>query len=77
MTPNQALTVARIRRMLASGEARRQREAAGISQTETSEVVGVTAATVCRWESGERVPSAAHALAYAGLLDLLREEVPA
>lgn len=71
MKANEAVAIARVRRMFASGEARRRREAAGLRQAETGSTAGVTAATVSRWESGQRVPGSEHALTYASLLDLL------
>lgn len=79
MNPQNALTIARVRRMLVDGSARQHREQARITQTEVAAALGVTPATVSRWESGERTPTTRLALAYAGLLELLEhdEAVPA
>jgi transcriptional regulator with XRE-family HTH domain len=65
----QRLTV--VRRLAASGEARRRREAAGISLAELAEHCGVDASSVWRWERGVRRPRGDAALRYGRLLDLL------
>lgn len=57
-----------IRRLLRSGQARLMRHEAGLSQAEVARLLGVSCATVSRWESGSRVPRAADALNYFELL---------
>jgi transcriptional regulator with XRE-family HTH domain len=77
MTPRDTVAIAKVRRMLADGTARARREEARITQTEMACALGVTHATISRWESGDRVPLTRYALAYASLLDLLGDEVAA
>jgi DNA-binding transcriptional regulator YiaG len=68
----------RIRRRLPEPRIRRLvREAAGISQSELAETLGVSTATVCRWESGKRRPRGAALESYVRLLDELRSLEPA
>lgn len=76
MTARNALAIARVRRMLADGSAREHRERARLTQGEVADALGVSPATVSRWEAGQRVPLTRYALAYARLLSLL-DEVPA
>jgi DNA-binding transcriptional regulator YiaG len=62
----------RIRDLCQSGEARRIRIAAGVSQTEIADDIGdVTPAAVHRWETGGRRPHGKPALRYLELLDIL------
>jgi DNA-binding XRE family transcriptional regulator/predicted GIY-YIG superfamily endonuclease len=60
--------VARIRRELASGLARRRREATGMRGTELATMIGVTRQAVNLWEHGIKVPSVTNSLAYAKAL---------
>jgi DNA-binding XRE family transcriptional regulator len=53
---------------LASGKAREARKAARVTQADLAEALGVSRQAVTGWESGQRVPSSAHALAYGRLL---------
>ncbi len=53
---------------LASGRARNRRELAGARQGDVAAALGVTRQAVSKWESGQSVPSAAHALEYGKLL---------
>jgi len=71
----QLLEISRVRRLAADGSARYARIRAGLSLAEVGEAVGVSAATVCRWELGQRRPVGRAALAYARLLDGLSEDL--
>lgn len=64
-----------IRAAVASGEARRLREAAHLSIGEVARACGVDQSTVWRWERGNRSPRGASALRYADLIDSLRQSV--
>lgn len=65
--------VAKVRALLRSGAARSIRVAAGISQAEVAADLGVSGATICRWERGNRMPRAPIALRYGALLhELMR-----
>lgn len=68
-----ALSLARIRRLLADGTARRIREQAGLSRAEIARDLGVDESAIYRWEAGRRVPRAAVAARYADLLAELLE----
>lgn len=63
--------IVRIRADLVAGDARRARAAAGVRQAEFASAIGVSRQAVSQWESGRRVPSARHALAYGRLLQRL------
>jgi DNA-binding XRE family transcriptional regulator len=66
--PSDLAFVVRTRADLKSGEARRQRESAGVSAAEIAAVAGVSRQSVGGWETGKSVPSAVHALAYGKAL---------
>jgi transcriptional regulator with XRE-family HTH domain len=76
MNMREILQLAEVRRLARTGEARRVRQAAGLTETEVAAVVGVSMPTISRWESGQRRPrGGAPALAYAELLaELARRE---
>lgn len=61
-----------VRQFTTSGDARRLRELARLSQSEVGRSVGVDASTVARWERGERLPRGEAAIRYARLLDRLQ-----
>ena len=66
----------RMRAQLPSPEARRAiRKEAGVTQEAFGKELGVTGATICRWENGDRTPSGAELRAYADLLDRVRHEI--
>lgn len=65
------LEVIRVREMCRSGEARRIREATGLSLEDCSPDLPVCATTLSRWERGVRMPRRAHAIAYGVFLDRL------
>lgn len=68
------LIVSRTRAMCASGEARRIREAAGVSTKEVAKTLGVSHSSVRHWENGEHVPHGHAALPYGRLLVALRRQ---
>ncbi|CAN5829652.1 hypothetical protein BH23ACT2_BH23ACT2_07330 [soil metagenome] len=53
------------------------RLAAGVSQAECAEVLGVTQQGFAHWEAGTRTPSGEHAKAYLALLHDLGQAVAA
>lgn len=73
MTNRELFLIVKAREFSRSGEAVRIREAAGLSQSEVAAVVDVSAATVSRWEAGERTPRGKPAARWARLLDDLNE----
>lgn len=56
------------RRLPEPNERRRIREQVGLTQDEIANQLGVSRATVARWEAGTRRPRRQHVTAYAGLL---------
>lgn len=56
-------------------KARLIREAAGISQTQLAEAIGVHRMTILRWENGERRPRGLHLTAYCAALQEMRQGV--
>lgn len=63
----------RARELARSGEARRLRLAAPLSLGEMARAVGVSVATVSRWEAGERQPTGEGAVRWARRLARLAE----
>lgn len=63
--------VARLRRLISSGEARRRRIAANLSLREVAEDVRVTHGSIWNWETGRQRPSGAPAIRYLATLDAL------
>lgn len=55
--------------------ARAIREAAGVSQSRAARQLEVHRLTFLRWETGERTPNEFHRVAYARLLEQMREAV--
>lgn len=68
--------IMQVRRLLASGEAKRVREAAGLSLSEMAGGVPIDTSTLWKWETGRHSPRGQAALQYADLLDLVREATP-
>ena len=68
------LALARVRTLGKSGAARAIRVRAGLSLAELGSRVGVGAATIHRWEVGQRSPHGELALAYAAALASLERE---
>ncbi len=62
---------------IASGEARRIREAAGLSLVSVGGAVGADPSAIGRWERGERIPRSTAALKYAQLITRLRAQLVA
>lgn len=56
-------------------ERRRLREAAGLSQQEVADALGVTRAAVGHWETGLRSPRGRLLTAYVDVIRVLREAV--
>lgn len=67
------IRLAAVRRRVESGEARRLREASGITGPEMAAAVGVGTPTLWRWENGQRRPRGAAALRYGELLEQLAQ----
>lgn len=57
--------------------ARALRQSAGISQARLALAVGVTKATIARWEGASRQPSGEHRARYAAALTELQEALAA
>ncbi|GAA4682226.1 helix-turn-helix domain-containing protein [Phytohabitans rumicis] len=57
--------------------ARSIRQDAGVTQTRLGAELGVHRVTVARWEAGKRRPTGQQRVAYATLLDQLRNAVAA
>lgn len=72
MNKKQLVELADARRVLLTGEARSIRLSNRLSQAELAAQIGVSPATVSRWESGSRRPTGRPALAYARLLSDLQ-----
>lgn len=66
-----ALALAGVRALAATGEARRIRTRAQLSLGDIAQTCGVAPSTVHRWESGHRVPRGEPALRYGALLSAL------
>lgn len=62
------------RALVTSGEARRIREAAGLSLVNVASAVGADPSAIGRWERGERIPRGPAALKYAQLLARLKSQ---
>lgn len=63
--------LARVRELIASGEAKRLRVAADVSLSEVAAACGVDTSSVWRWETGRRSPRGSDALQYARVLAML------
>lgn len=70
-TESTPVRLARVRRLAASGEARRIRQAANVSQSEIAAEIAVHEATVSQWENGKQCPRGAAALRYLEELEAL------
>jgi transcriptional regulator with XRE-family HTH domain len=70
-----AARLARLRRMMASGEAKAIRKAARVSLRAAAGDAGLAPSTVCKWERGDTAPTFESSLAYLDTLDRLLAEV--
>ena len=61
--------VAKVRKLVRSGEAREIRLENGLSLREIADSIGVNPTSVYHWEQGVCLPRGPHALRYARLLD--------
>ena len=77
MNTKQLLEVTRVRELARAGTARQVRQRAGLSLSEVAAAVGVSTATVFRWERGQRRPTGAAALRYARMCQTLMNRTPA
>ena len=68
MTQTDVVELATLRRVIASGDAKRLREAHRVSLGEVAAACEVAKSTVFRWERGQLVPRGAGARRYAALL---------
>jgi transcriptional regulator with XRE-family HTH domain len=66
--PRRLEQLSRVRELAASGEARRLRLGARLSQGEVAAACGTSPSAVSRWESGERVPRGRAAEKYAAII---------
>lgn len=67
-------SIAKARRLAASGQGRTIRQAAGVTIRDIAEVIGVDVSTVSRWETGQRQPRGDNAAAYGAVLSRLLGE---
>ena len=71
MTEIELPKVALLRTLARTGEARRRREAAGVSASELAAALGVAPSQVSLWERGRIAPRPARALAWLSQLEAL------
>lgn len=71
----QTVQVAKVRKMLAKGEAREIRCRAGLSLPEVASELAVSPATVWYWENGRHSPRGDRAVRYLDLLERLQWEL--
>ncbi len=65
------VALGRARRLVDTGQLRRVRHEAGLTQSEIAEVVGVSTASVCRWELGDVLLRSPHARKLTEVLGVL------
>jgi DNA-binding XRE family transcriptional regulator len=71
LNTSQLALLVEARKAVRSGQAARTRRAAGLSQAELAQAVGVSAPAISRWESGKRQPHGRAAIRYAQVLRML------
>ncbi len=71
LTDDELLSISAARRLIASGEARELRLAAGLTQAEVAATAGVAHTSVCLWENGRFRPNRENAAKYGRVLLLL------
>lgn len=76
MTADELKWIRIARQACASGVARSLREVAGLSLREVASVVGVSAAAIHRWETGQRRPRGASAAKFGRTIASLNEAGP-
>jgi transcriptional regulator with XRE-family HTH domain len=69
------VALAEVRLATESGHAKAVRQAARISQSELARNVGVSQASISRWEAGNRIPRGKAARRYAKVLRALEKAV--
>lgn len=67
----EAIERARLHDLIEAGECKRIRIEAGLSLNAIGRAIGTSAASILRWENGERIPRGDFALRYLALLDAL------
>lgn len=77
MKPELIVDVVTVRRLAASGDARRIRVTAGVSMSEIAAACAVSPSTVLRWENGQRRPRGSAATRWLRILRALEEVVAA
>lgn len=70
-TRTAVLAIARARRQAQTGEGRRRRLAGGLALQHVADAIGVSVATVWRWENSKSVPCGDAAVRWVELLDEL------
>jgi transcriptional regulator with XRE-family HTH domain len=65
------VALGRARRLVDTGQLRRVRHEAALTQSELAEVVGVSVASVCRWELGDVLLRSPHARKLTEVLGVL------
>lgn len=73
VTEAQLMRLKKLREQTVSGEAKRLREDARLTQPELAAALGVPPSTISLWENGKRAPRGEKALRYAELLDKISE----
>lgn len=73
VTTSREVLLAHAAHLASSGQARRLREAAGVSVGAVAAASGTNGLTVLRWESGEEAPTGAAGADWARVVEGLRE----
>jgi transcriptional regulator with XRE-family HTH domain len=68
LLPRELELLARVRELAVSGEAKRLRITARLSQPEIAAACGTTPSAISRWESGRRTPRGEAARRYAAII---------
>ncbi len=75
MSPRHTVLLATARTYSATGQGRSIRIRARLSQRDIARAIGSTEPVICRWETGQRMPSGEAAVKWAELLNQIEEEV--
>ncbi|MBM0238433.1 helix-turn-helix transcriptional regulator [Micromonospora sp. ATA32] len=73
MTPEQVRRARAMRRLAAQGKARELRRAHDLSLRELAVIIGTTASTLSRWETGLAKPRVTSAVRWADALEITPE----